>query len=165
MGKRARWAAVHEAAPAVGLLVVALLPDQSSERGVLWWMATLAGLLLILACWSGAYALRGRLVPGLPVLAFQVTHTAPAPGRAEFVAGGRPGDAARWSGPVVLGSLLVAGWAAGSGSVAGARTWTRSPRGRGTSSVSASNWAPSPSPPSARGSAESCTTLWPTACR
>jgi signal transduction histidine kinase len=175
MGERARWAAVRRAAPAAGLLAVALLLDRSLERGVLWWVATLAavvavglrdrwpvtmlavctlstathllqgrpvgivdsclfvvlyavsvhrpravsaaalaGLLLVLACWSGAYALRGRLVPGLPVLAFQVTHA--APGRAEFVAGGRPGGAARWSGPVVLGSLLVAGWAAGSGS-------------------------------------------------
>jgi signal transduction histidine kinase len=175
MGEQARWAAVREAAPAVGLLAVALLLDRSLERGVPWWAATLAavvavglrnrwpvtmlvvctlstavhllqgrpvgiadigllivlyavsvhrprtvsaaalaGLLLTLACWSGAYALRGRLVPGLPVLAFQVTHS--APGRAKLVAGGRPGGAARWSGPVVLGSLLVAGWTAGSGS-------------------------------------------------
>ena len=174
MGAQARWA-VRQAAPAAVLLAVALLLGQPSERGVLWWAATLAavvavslrnwrpvamlvvctlstaahlyqggpvgivdsslfivlyavgfhrsrrvsaaalaGLLLTLACWSGAYALRGRLVPGLPVLAFQVTQS--APGRAEFVAGDRPGGAARWSGPVVLGSLLVAGWAAGSGS-------------------------------------------------
>jgi signal transduction histidine kinase len=174
MGERAWWA-VREAAPAAGLLAVVLLLDQSPERGVLWWAATLvavvavglrnrwpvtmlvvctlsaaahlllgrpvgiidicvfivlyavsvhrsravsaaalAVLLLILACWSGVYALRGRLVPGFPVLAFQVTH--PPAGRAKFVAGGRPGGAARWSGPVVFGSLLVAGWAAGSGS-------------------------------------------------
>ncbi|MEU4403941.1 sensor histidine kinase [Streptosporangium sp. NPDC023963] len=173
MGEQTRWA-VRQAAPAAGLLAVALLSGQSPEHDVPWWAATLAalvavglrnrwpvamlvictlstaahlfqgrpvgvvdgclfivlyavgvhrsrtvsaaalaGLLLTLACWSGAYALRGRLVPGLPMLAFQVTHS--APGRVEFVAGDRPGGAARWSGPVVLGSLLVAGWAAGSG--------------------------------------------------
>lgn len=172
MAEQARWAAVREAAPAAGLLAVAVL--LGPPPGALGWATTfvavvavglrdrwpvtmlvvctlstaahlllgrpvgvtdiclivvlyavsvhrsrtvsaaaLAGLLLVLACWSGVYALRGRLVPGLPVLAFQVTHS--APGRAEVVAGGRPSGAARWSGPVVLGALLVAGWAAGSG--------------------------------------------------
>jgi len=75
--------------------------------------SALAGLLLVLACWSGAYALRGRLVPGLPVLAFRVTHS--APGRTELIAAEPPDGAARWSGPAFLGLLLVAAWAAGSG--------------------------------------------------
>jgi signal transduction histidine kinase len=97
----------------IGLFVVLYAVGVHRPRTVS--AAALAGLLLILACWTGAYALRGRLVPGLPVLAFQVTHSPPPPGQTRFVANGRPSDAARWSGPVVLGSLLVAVWAAGFG--------------------------------------------------
>ncbi|GGK79555.1 hypothetical protein [Mangrovihabitans endophyticus] len=85
-----------------GLLICLYAVDVRRPRPVS--ALTLPVLLLALAGWSGVYVLRGHLVPGLPVLAFEVGH-APA-ARPEL--GVRPSDAARWSGPVVLGSLFVA---------------------------------------------------------
>jgi signal transduction histidine kinase len=82
-------------------------------------LAVLTAVLLIMLGWSGWYTLRGRLVPGMPVIAFQVKHaTAGAPptnDRTVLIAGDRASGAARWSGPVVLGSALFAAWAVGYG--------------------------------------------------
>jgi signal transduction histidine kinase len=83
-------------------------------------LVALAAVLLIMLGWSGWFTLRGRLVPGMPVLAFQVKHagpgSAPATRRTELIAGDHASGPARWSGPAVLGSALVAGWAIGYGS-------------------------------------------------
>jgi signal transduction histidine kinase len=77
-------------------------------------------VLLILFGWSSWFAVRGRLVPGMPVIAFQVRHDgpggAPTTSRTELLAGDRASGPARWSGPLVLGSALLAASAIGDGS-------------------------------------------------
>jgi len=82
-------------------------------------LVALAAVLLIMLGWSGWFAVRGRLVPGMPVIAFQVRHggpgEAPTTSRTELIAGDRSAGPARWSGPLVLGAVLLAAWAVGDG--------------------------------------------------
>jgi signal transduction histidine kinase len=82
-------------------------------------LTALACVLLVMLGWCGWFALRGRLVPGMPVLAFQVKHARPGSGqtveRTGLIAGDHASGPARWSGPAVLGSALLASWAIGYG--------------------------------------------------
>ncbi|MCG5466848.1 histidine kinase [Micromonospora sp. NPDC053740] len=100
--------------------VLILVYTVAARRSPATSLATLAGVLLVLLCWNGYFALRGRSAPGIPSMAFQVNNVeqgaGPAFERTELITGDNTGGAARWSGPAVLGGALVAAWAIGSGS-------------------------------------------------
>jgi signal transduction histidine kinase len=112
--------AVHLAqGPQIALIdgsVLVALYTVAARRPRFVSLAALAGLLLVLACWSGYYALRGLVVPGLPVLAFHTHGPSSATDRTPVTNRGEATGAVLWSGPIALGSALFAGWAVGSGS-------------------------------------------------
>src|SRR3569833_538510 len=155
MGERA-WAAAREAAPAAGLLAAVLLLDRAPERGVLWWATTLVAvitvglrdqwpltMLVVCTLSVAAHVLQGRPVGIVDGCLFIVLYA---------VSVHRP---RRVSAAALAGLLLVLACWSG----------VYAPRGRGTALASENSPAPSPSRPSAGGSAGSCTTSWRTACR
>jgi signal transduction histidine kinase len=91
-------------------------------------LGTLAGLLLLLAGWSGYHTLAGRPVPGVPVLALHVVHR-PDPAMGQDGSNGPIKRPYPWSGLVVLGSALVAAWGVGCG-VRGRRAYVEQLRAR-----------------------------------
>jgi hypothetical protein len=92
---------VAEAVPPmiIDLGVLVLLYTVAARRGRRVSLAVLAGLLLLVTGWTMYYTLNGRPVPGLPTLAFQISHRPdPSTGRGDVTIVDHSGGSNAWSG-------------------------------------------------------------------
>jgi signal transduction histidine kinase len=98
----------------VDLAVVVLLATVAARcpRPVSW--AALAGLLLLVVGWCLSHARQGRPVNGLPTFSFEITHGI-GPPDAHGGIGSQVESSNTWSAVALLGSVLLAAWAVGSG--------------------------------------------------
>ncbi|MFF2327160.1 MULTISPECIES: sensor histidine kinase [unclassified Streptomyces] len=100
----------------VDLAVVVLLATVAAHCPRPVSRAALAGLLLLVVGWCLSDAQRGRPVNGVPSFRFEVVHlTGPPHGHVDTTVAGRAESSNTWSAVALLGSVLLAAWAVGSG--------------------------------------------------